>query len=73
MASNTLLIMLHNESKTLLGDKIKGRTFIFISAFSLILFNNFLGLFPFIITRTRHLTVTLTIALPLWVSSIIYG
>jgi hypothetical protein len=50
------IIELHNEFKTLLGDKIKGRTFIFISLFSLILFNNFLGLFPFIFTRTRHLT-----------------
>jgi F0F1-type ATP synthase membrane subunit a len=58
---------IHNEFKTLLGDKIKGRTFIFISLFSLILFNYFLGLFPFIFTRTRHSTITLTLALPLWV------
>ncbi|PNF21346.1 ATP synthase subunit a [Cryptotermes secundus] len=43
----------------------KGRIFLFVSLFSLILFNNFLGLFPFIFTRTSHLTITQTLALPL--------
>lgn len=71
---NFLIINLHKEFKTLLGQNGKnGRTFIFIALFSLILFNNFLGLFPYIFTRTRHLTLTLTIALPLWISFIIYG
>ncbi|RNL64787.1 F0F1 ATP synthase subunit A, partial [Citrobacter sp. MH181794] len=51
---------------TLLGPTgHPGRTFIFISLFSLILFNNFIGLFPYIFTRTSHLTLTLTLALPL--------
>lgn len=45
----------------------------FISLFSLILFNNFLGLFPYIFTSTRHITITLSLALPLWLSFIIYG
>jgi F-type H+-transporting ATPase subunit a len=48
------VIKLHNKFKAILGEKIKGRTFIFISLFSLILFNNFLGLLPFTFTRTRH-------------------
>nr|URX52894.1 ATP synthase F0 subunit 6 [Glyptotermes sp. 3 AB-2022a] len=73
MAWNKLLLKLHNEFKTLLGDKIKGSTFLFISLFSLILFNNFLGLFPFIFTSTSHLTMTLTLALPLWVSFMMFG
>lgn len=69
-----IVITLHNEFKTLLGVKgINGRTFIFISTFSLILFNNFIGLFPYIFTRSRHLSFTLTIALPLWIRFIIYG
>lgn len=71
---NSILLTLHKEFKTLLGPSgHAGSTFIFISLFSLILFNNFLGLFPYIFTRTRHLTFTLTLALPLWLSFIIYG
>nr|URX54140.1 ATP synthase F0 subunit 6 [Glyptotermes sp. 15 AB-2022a] len=73
MAWNNLLTGLHNEFKTLLSEKVKGSTFIFISLFSLILFNNFLGLFPYIFTSTSHLTMTLTLALPLWVSFMMFG
>ena len=50
-----------------------GSSFIFISLFSIILFNNFIGLFPYIFTRTSHLTLTLTLALPLWLCFILYG
>lgn len=65
---------LHNEFKILLKiNKIKGTTLIFISLFSFILFNNFLSLFPYIFSRTRHLTLTLALALPLWTRFIIYG
>lgn len=71
---NNILLTLFKEFKTLLGPTRKnGCTFIFISLFTLILFNNFLGLFPYIFTSTRHLTLTLTLALPLWISFILYG
>lgn len=71
---NNILITLHQEFKTLLGpNRENGCSFIFISLFSIILFNNFLGLFPYIFTSTSHLTLTLTLALPLWLSFIIYG
>lgn len=71
---NNILLSLFKEFKNLLGPTaINGSTFIFISLFSLILFNNFLGLFPYIFTRTRHLTLTLTLALPLWLRFILYG
>nr|URX52790.1 ATP synthase F0 subunit 6 [Cryptotermes cymatofrons] len=75
MVWNTLLTKLHNEFKTLLGVKKinKGSTFLFVSLFSLILFNNFLGLFPYVFTSTSHLTMTLTLALPLWVSFMVFG
>nr|URX52816.1 ATP synthase F0 subunit 6 [Cryptotermes chacoensis] len=75
MMWNSLLTKLHNEFKTLLGHKKinKGSTFLFVSLFSLILFNNFLGLFPYIFTSTSHLTMTLTLALPLWVSFMMFG
>nr|AFQ62325.1 ATP synthase F0 subunit 6 [Cheironitis sp. MJTNT-2012] len=68
-----ILITLHKEFKTLLGPGSLGSTFIFISLFSLILYNNFLGLFPYIFTSTSHLVMTLTLALPLWLSFMIFG
>nr|YP_002640591.1 ATP synthase F0 subunit 6 [Hydroscapha granulum]CAM35435.1 ATP synthase F0 subunit 6 [Hydroscapha granulum] len=65
---------LHKEFKILLGiSSFNGSTLIFISLFSMILFNNFLGLFPYIFTSTSHLSLTLTLALPLWLSFMIYG
>lgn len=65
---------LHKEFKTLLGlPNINGVTIFFISLFTLILVNNFIGLFPYIFTSSRHLTLTLTLALPLWLSFIIFG
>lgn len=69
-----ILLTLHKEFKTLLGPRgHNGRTFIFVSLFSIIIFNNFIGLFPYIFTSTSHLTLTLAIALPLWLSFIIFG
>nr|URH16448.1 ATP synthase F0 subunit 6 [Kalotermitidae sp. A SH-2022a] len=73
MVWNQLTTKLHNEFKTLLGNKNKGSTLIFVTLFSLILFNNFLGLFPYIFTSTSHLTMTLTLALPMWVSFMMFG
>nr|QBR55111.1 ATP synthase F0 subunit 6 [Diamphipnopsis sp. SD-2019] len=71
---NKILLTLHNEFKTLLGPTgHNGSTFMFISLFSLILFNNFLGLFPYVFTSTSHLTLTLALALPLWLSFMVYG
>nr|UFP05413.1 ATP synthase F0 subunit 6 [Sucra jujuba] len=71
---NFILMKLHNEFKTLLKNNyFQGSTFIFISLFSFILFNNFLGLFPYIFTSTSHLTLSLSISLPLWLSFMLYG
>nr|YP_010485978.1 ATP synthase F0 subunit 6 [Papilio dialis]UVW82137.1 ATP synthase F0 subunit 6 [Papilio dialis] len=72
---NFILNKLHNEFKMLLSTNSinKGSTFIFISLFSFILFNNFLGLFPYIFTSTSHLTISLTISLSLWLSFMLYG
>nr|YP_010563169.1 ATP synthase F0 subunit 6 [Cnethodonta grisescens]UYX61175.1 ATP synthase F0 subunit 6 [Cnethodonta grisescens] len=71
---NFILNKLHNEFKILLKNNyFQGSTFIFISLFSFILFNNFLGLFPYIFTSTSHLTLSLSISLPLWLSFMIYG
>nr|YP_009701198.1 ATP synthase F0 subunit 6 [Idgia oculata]QEQ14404.1 ATP synthase F0 subunit 6 [Idgia oculata] len=66
-----ILNALHKEFKILMPQK--GVTLIFTSLFSLILFNNFLGLFPYIFTSSSHMTFTLTLALPLWLSFMIFG
>nr|AFN21397.1 ATP synthase F0 subunit 6 [Choaspes benjaminii] len=71
---NLIISKLHNEFKNLLGpNSFNGSTFIFISLFSFILFNNFLGLFPYIFTSTSHLTISLSISLSLWLSFMLYG
>lgn len=71
---NNILLTLHKEFKTLLGPiGANGSTFLFVSLFSIILFNNFIGLFPYIFTRTSHLTLTLTLALPLWLCFMLFG
>lgn len=71
---NKIFFTLHKEFKTLIGpNSFNGTTLIFISLFTFILFNNFLGLFPYIFTRTRHITITLSLALPLWLRFILFG
>nr|AND96202.1 ATP synthase F0 subunit 6 [Phalops barbicornis] len=71
---NKIIITLHNEFKILIGNNsIKGSTLIFISIFSMIVYNNFLGLFPYIFTSSSHLVMTLSLALPMWLSFMIYG
>nr|UYE92296.1 ATP synthase F0 subunit 6 [Triangulara sp.] len=52
---------------------MKKSTLMFVSLFSLILFSNFLSLFPYIFSSTSHLVLTLTLSLPLWLSFMIYG
>nr|WHM51657.1 ATP synthase F0 subunit 6 [Hodotermes mossambicus] len=75
MLWNTMTTKLHNEFKTLLNQSklSKGSTFIFISLFSMIMFNNFLGLFPYIFTSTSHMVLTLSLALPLWLGFMLFG
>nr|ALO71046.1 ATP synthase F0 subunit 6 [Pselaphinae sp. 6 EF-2015] len=69
-----ILMTLHKEFNILLNKNYnKGTTLIFISLFSIILFNNLLGLFPYIFTSSSHLIMNLSLALPLWLSFIIYG
>lgn len=67
-------IILHNEIKILIiNKKSQGSTLIFIRLFFFIIINNFIGLFPYIFTRTRHIVITITLAIPLWLRFIIYG
>nr|ASY98175.1 ATP synthase F0 subunit 6 [Odontomantis sp. JZ-2017] len=75
MMWNLIINKLHEEFKLLIGKKKinKGSTFIFISMFSIILYNNFMGLFPYIFTSTSHMVMTLSLALPMWLSFMLFG
>nr|AYR05103.1 ATP synthase F0 subunit 6 [Scymninae sp. 2 ACP-2013] len=66
-----ILSILHKEFKIL--TKNSSSTLIFISLFYFILMNNFLGLFPYIFTSSSHLTMTLVLALPLWLTFMLFG
>ena len=65
---------LSQEFKILVGPSSSlGHTILFVTLFFLIVFNNFFGLFPYVFTSSRHLAITLSLALPLWLSFILYG
>lgn len=68
-----IIITINNEFKILLPKIGENITLIFVSLFLFILFNNIIGLLPYIFTRSRHITFTITIALPLWIRLIIFG
>nr|AXS66639.1 ATP synthase F0 subunit 6 [Curculionoidea sp. 27 KM-2017] len=68
------LMLIHSEFKILIKSKnYKGSTLIFTSLFMFILFNNFMGLFPYIFTSSSHLIFTLTLSLPLWMTLMLFG
>nr|ARH55189.1 ATP synthase F0 subunit 6 [Setarhynchus sp. AH-2016] len=70
----TLNFFLHKEFKVLIKNKnFKGSTLFFCSLFILILLNNFMGLFPYIFTNSSHLSFTLSLSLPLWLTFMSYG
>ncbi len=46
---------------------------LFFPIFFIVILNNSIGIFPFIFTSTSHILITLSLALPLWISFIIYG
>nr|AFH54403.1 ATP synthase F0 subunit 6 [Chaoborus flavicans] len=70
---NKIILTLHNEFKILMGQKSNGNSIIFIALFTMIMFNNFLGLFPYLFTSTSHMVLTIMLSLPLWLSFMIFG
>ena len=68
-----IIFTLHKEFKALLTANCVGSTMFFVRLFSLILYNNFLGLLPYVFTRSRHMAITLALSLPLWFTLIIRG
>nr|YP_009742819.1 ATP synthase F0 subunit 6 [Streptocephalus cafer]QID91181.1 ATP synthase F0 subunit 6 [Streptocephalus cafer] len=70
---NNILKKLDQEFSMLLGPSKMGAPLLLISLFVFIFYNNFLGLFPYIFTATSHLAVSLGMALPLWLSFILFS
>nr|BDL61431.1 ATPase F0 subunit 6 [Ilyoplax pusilla] len=68
-----LILTLHKEFKALLQPSHLGSSMFFISLFSLIVFNNFLGLLPYVFTSSSHMAMTLSLSLPLWFTLMIFG
>nr|QZZ18366.1 ATP synthase F0 subunit 6 [Yangisunda tiani] len=71
MLNKLLMNNLNKEMNMLM--KYKGANLISISLFMLILWNNLMGLMPHVFTSPAHLVFSLSLALPLWMSLMIYG
>lgn len=68
-----ILRILFKEFKVVINNKINRTVLILVSLFSFIFLRNFIRLFPYIFTGTRHLVLNLTLAIPLWLSFLIFG
>ncbi|YP_002889387.1 ATP synthase F0 subunit 6 (mitochondrion) [Cephus cinctus] len=75
--TNMMWIQLTNfinkELKILINKNAKGSNIIFTTIFMFIMINNFMGLFPYIFTSSSHMSMTLSLSLPLWMSLMIFG
>lgn len=71
---NFILNYLIKEFKILLNLKLNNiNIIIFLRLFIIIILNNFLGLFSYIFTSSRHIIYGLCYSLILWISIILYG
>ena len=68
---NLIINTLHKEFKTL--SNTIGLIALRVPLIFLIIFNNCTGLIPYVFTRTSHIAITLSLALPIWLSFILYG
>nr|YP_009942716.1 ATP synthase F0 subunit 6 [Populicerus confusus]QOC72411.1 ATP synthase F0 subunit 6 [Populicerus confusus] len=68
---NMIIKNLHNEMKMIMP--YKGSTLMMMAMFLMIMYNNMMGLLPYIFTSSSHLVFSLSLALPLWMSFMMYG
>nr|AUJ22081.1 ATP synthase F0 subunit 6 [Tettigades chilensis]AWV83865.1 ATP synthase F0 subunit 6 [Tettigades chilensis] len=68
-----IMMVMNNELNLLMGAKSFGSSLIFISLFMFIFYNNIMGLVPYIFTSSSHLVFTMSMALPLWFSFMLFG
>nr|YP_010550094.1 ATP synthase F0 subunit 6 [Ornithodoros waterbergensis]AIZ58594.1 ATP synthase F0 subunit 6 [Ornithodoros waterbergensis]AMX74157.1 ATP synthase F0 subunit 6 [Ornithodoros waterbergensis]UYL27162.1 ATP synthase F0 subunit 6 [Ornithodoros waterbergensis] len=65
--------LLVKEMNNLFSKNKKKYILLTISIFWFILMNNFMGLYPYIFTATSHINLTTILALPLWLTIMIFG
>jgi len=74
---HVLLSTMHNYINKELQNNLTKYNYksliLFFRLFWYIIWNNLIGLYPYIFTATRHLTLTLTLTLPFWILFILYG
>lgn len=68
---SSIIKYLFNEFKVLLSYSFSN-LIIFLSLIIFIFFRNFLGLFPYIFTATRHIRICISFSLSLWLGLMIY-
>lgn len=66
-----IIKFIFNELKILINYSFSN-IILFIALLLLIFFNNFLGLFPYIFTTSRHINFCLSLSLTFWLGIIIY-
>nr|UPL65835.1 ATPase subunit 6 [Haedus sp.] len=70
---NSLVKILNKELMMTLNYKSKEAIIVMISVFMLILLNNMQGLLPYSFTATSHMITNLAMALPLWLSVMMFS
>nr|QHQ98474.1 ATP synthase subunit 6 [Quadristernoseta cf. longigynium XFX-2019] len=68
-----ILFYITMEIKNNISNKTMKNIIMFFSLFWMILMMNLLSLYPYIFTTTSHLSTTLILALPMWLSLMLYG
>jgi F-type H+-transporting ATPase subunit a len=69
-----ILNLLQTELRAVFGGLIiPGTSLIFLSYFIFILRSNFLGLFPYVFTASRHFVFSLRLSLPLWLGTMLWA
>lgn len=68
---NLIIKFIYKEFKILISYSYSN-IIILIALFLIIIFNNFIGLFPYIFTASRHIRFCLSLSLTIWLSLIIY-
>lgn len=53
--------------------RVPGTALAFLRFFFFIIFSNFIGLFPYVFTASRHLVFTLSLSLPLWLGAMVWS
>nr|NP_996543.1 ATP synthase F0 subunit 6 [Ornithodoros porcinus]BAD12473.1 ATPase 6 [Ornithodoros porcinus] len=69
----SISLLLAKEMNNLFMKNKKKYILFMVSIFWFILTNNFLGLYPYIFTATSHINLTTILALPLWLTIMIFG